>query len=355
MARAGRRARQRARRRTAARARQGLRRPDDEQSEASEWSEIDESEEIDSLHDFFGDSDDEDSRDGSSLGPLDDELKIIRDYMRDDRYRDAVELLATHPNGLGLLEAKLSRFMVGFALITRRDGSYRTLLHHSAAFESEPRVTGVLLRHGANVNVHMDNSLTPLHLAAKRANNARTIACLLEHGATVDARDDMDRTPLMVAARFDRQANCEALLAAGADVEACDNVTSWTALHYAARQLGGRCVGPLIDAGAGMNSEIFDYAMVLGSTRTLYRMLPRPEVTELLKPRFGAFGTTYRGCGKRENLAYLRRVGVAGSIALYQRDQRRKLVSLLRRHVAPRAPDDVLHVIVSFWGHAGSY
>jgi hypothetical protein len=30
-------------------------------------------------------------------------------------------------------------------------------------------------------------------------------------------------------------------------------------------------------------------------------------------------------------------------------------VSLLRRHVAPRAPDDVLHVIVSFWGHPGSY
>ena len=349
MARAGRRVRQRARRRTAARARQGLRRPDDEQSEASEWSEIDESEEIDSLHDFFGDSDDEDSRDGSSLGPLDDELKIIRDYMRDDRYRDAVELLATHPNGLGLLEAKLSRFMVGFALITRRDGSYRTLLHHSAAFESEPRVTEVLLRYGANVNVHMDNSLTPLHLAAKRANNERTIACLLEHGATVDARDDMDRTPLMVAARFDRQANCEALLAAGADVEACDNISSWTALHYAARQPGGRCAGPLIDAGSRMNSDIFDYAMVLGSTRTLYHMLlARPEVTELLKLRSGAFGT-YR------NNAYLRRVGAAGNIANYERDQRRKLVSLLRRHVAPRAPDDVLHVIMSFWGHPGSY
>ena len=57
----------------------------------------------------------------------------------------------------------------------------------------------------------------------------------------------------------------------------------------------------------------------------------------------------------RVNLAYLERVDAAGGISRYERDQRRKLVSLLRRHVAPRAPDDVLHVIVSFWGHAGSY
>jgi hypothetical protein len=57
----------------------------------------------------------------------------------------------------------------------------------------------------------------------------------------------------------------------------------------------------------------------------------------------------------RVNLAYLERVDAAGGIFLYERDQQRRLVSLLRRHVAPRAPDDVLHVIVSFWGHAGSY
>ena len=55
------------------------------------------------------------------------------------------------------------------------------------------------------------------------------------------------------------------------------------------------------------------------------------------------------------NLAYLERVDAAGGIFLYERDQQRRLVSLLRRHVAPHAPDDVLHVIVSFWGHAGSY
>ena len=61
------------------------------------------------------------------------------------------------------------------------------------------------------------------------------------------------------------------------------------------------------------------------------------------------------GGGRDENIAYVIRVHLAGGVDLYERTLRGKLLSLLRRHVAPRAPYDVLHVIVSFWGHAGSY
>ena len=351
MARAGRRARQRARRRTAARAwlraRQEQRRRDDEQSQASEWSEPDESDSDDSLMRFPSNfENDEIMRLGmATLDSL--HFEAFEKYIFNDRFRKAVKLLATCPNGVGLFEAKLRNMRNMGGLITflsRRDGSYRTLLHHTAAYESEPRVTEVLLRYGANVNARDGRNLTPLHLAAKRANE-RTIACLLEHGAIVDARDDMGRTPLILAAKYDHKSNCEALIAAGADVEDVDLKRSWGALHYALRQSSARCVAPLLDAGATLDSWALDIAMMRGSTRGLYHVLRRNPEQSIISI-FGA---------RSENTDYICRVHVAGGIFLYQRNQQRKLVSLLRRHVAPRAPDDVLHVIVGFWGHPGSY
>ena len=319
-------------------------RPDDEQSEASEWSEIDESVSDDSLMAFGGDFErDEVTRLGmATLDSL--HFEAFENYMWNDQYRKAVKLLATCPNGVGLFEAKLRNLRGLNTFLARRDGSYRTLLHHTAAFESEPRVTEVLLRYGANVNARDGRNLTPLHLAAKRANE-RTIACLLEHGAIVDARDDMGRTPLILAAKYDHKSNCEALIAAGADVEDVDLKRSWGALHYALRQSSARCVAPLLDAGATLDSWAIDIAMMRGSTRGLYHVLRRNPEQSFISI-FGA---------RSENTDYICRVHVAGGIKGYERNERRKLVSLLRRHVAPRAPDDVLHVIVSFWGHAGSY
>ena len=319
-------------------------RPDDEQSEASEWSEIDESVSDDSLMAFGGDFErDEVTRLGmATLDSL--HFEKFEKYIFDDRYRRAVKLLATCPNGVGLFEAKLRNLRGLNTFLARRDGSYRTLLHHTAASESEPRITDVLLRYGARVDLHDHEGLTPLHRAAKRAGSERTIACLLEHGAAVGAEDDMGRTPLMLAAKYDHKSNCEALIVAGADVEDVDFVKGWTALKYAARQPSARCVAPLLDAGATLDAQVFTIAMKHGSTRGLYQLLRRDGV-----PRFFLIG------GRSKNVDYMRRVHAAGGLGGYERRQRRKLVSLLRRHVAPRAPDDVLHVIVSFWGHPGSY
>ncbi len=319
-------------------------RPDDEQSEASEWSEIDESVSDDSLMGFGGDFErDEVMRLGmATLDSL--HFEAFENYMRDDRYRKAVKLLATCPNGVGLFEAKLRRMGGLNTFLARRDGSYRTLLHRTVAFESEPRVTEVLLRYGANVNVRDGRNLTPLHLAAKRANRERTIACLLERGAVVDARDDRGRTPLMLAARSDHKSNCEALIAAGAGVKGFDHKRGWAALHYALRQPSARCVAPLLDAGASLNGLALYIAMMRGSTWGLYQVLRRSPESRCISI-----------AGRSENIDYMRRVHAAGGLEVYERDEGRKLVSLLRRHVAPRAPDDVLHVIVSFWGHPGSY
>ena len=330
---------------------------DDEQSQVSEWSEIEESGSDSS--DGFSSDDDSDELSVGSVDPSDGASAISRGiarvlaYINNDRFRIAAEFLATDPNGLVLLEARRRLYYRGtvqactFAdwLIARRDGSYRTLLHYTAAFESEPRVTEALLRYGARVDLHGGHEgLAPLHMAAKRANRERTIACLLEHGAVVGAEDDMGRTPLILAARYDHKSNCEALIAAGADVKDVDFVKGWTALKYAARQPSARCVAPLLDAGATLDAQVFTIAMKHGSTRGLYQLLRRDGV-----PRFFLIG------GRSKNVDYMRRVHAAGGLGGYERRQRRKLASLLRRHVAPHAPDDVLHVIVSFWGHPGSY
>ena len=344
MARAGRRVRQRRRalRRSWLRARQEMGRQDDEQSQVSEWSEIDESDSDNSLlvDGFSSDSDD----DEVSVGPLDGvaaNTKVLG-ALAYDRFRAAVKLLAAHPECWRRFEIIAS---TGTRTIVQGvDGSYRTLLHHSVAFESEPRITEMLLRCGADVDARDHEGLAPLHKAAKIAGRERTIAYLLEHGAEVNAIDDSGRTPLMLAARRDHKSNCEALLAAGADVDDIDPIKGWTALHYAVRQPFARCVTPLLDAGASLDGRVFDIAMKHGSTRGLYQLLRRGGV-----PRFFLIG------GRSENVDYMRRVHAAGGLEVYERDEGRKLVSLLRRHVAPRAPDDVLHVIVSFWGHPGSY
>ena len=321
---------------------------DDEESQASEWSEPDESDSDNSLlldgfssdSNVSSDSDD----DEVSVGPLDGvaaNTKVLG-ALANDRFRAAVKALAAHPEcwrRFGIIATTGTR-----PIVQGVDGSYRTLLHHAVAFEREPRVTELLLRWGADVDARDNEGLTPLHRAAKRAGNERTIVCLLEHGAAMNANDDSGRTPLMLAARRDHKSNCEALIVAGADVEDVDFVKGWTALKYAARQPSARCVAPLLDAGATLDAQVFTIAMKHGSTRGLYQLLRRDGV-----PRFFLIG------GRSKNVDYMRRVHAAGGLGGYERRQRRKLVSLLRRHVAPRAPDDVLHVIVSFWGHAGSY
>ena len=363
MARAGRRARQRARalaplrlaqqraeqRRERERldARRPLQRLDDDSDSSSSSSDSSSDESLD----------DESRIDEQALSPK----EIFYEYLIRERYRDAIKFVKRTPDGLALLGITTNP-----PLVALDDDMGRTLLHHAAALD-DLTIASMLLRYGADPNANADDDETPLHVAAGQ-NSHRTLACLLDHGADIDARDDMGLTPLMCAAEGNSRECCVTLIAAGANVHYEDEDEA-SALFYAATEhKHPRCIVPLLDAGAEASVDILRRTVQEGSRRGLHPLLRVPPATDanlnmrrfidsrrlvLGNPRHS--WVTYDPKAMRRNLPYLERVFAAGGIFLYERNQRRKLVRLLRRHVAPRAPDDVLHVIVSFWGHPGSY
>ena len=312
-------------------------------------------------------SDDESRVDEQALSPY----AVFHEYASAAKFERLVDYLRRNPSKMmmRLLEGELlnaSQIPGGGGLATRVNEFGQTMLHLAAELE-DPAIASMLLRYGADPNAGTEDDEMPLHIAAE-AGAHRTLACLLDNGAEVDVQDDMGYTPLMCAAECNSRECCVALIAAGANVHYEDEDEA-SALFYAATEhKHPRCIVPLLDAGAEASVDILRRAVQEGSPRGLHPLLRVPPATdanfnmrrfldsrELLLDVDGWRLWAYDRKAMRVNLAYLERVVAAGGIFRYERDERRRLVSLLRRHVAPRAPDDVLHVIVSFWGHPGSY
>ena len=312
-------------------------------------------------------SDDESRVDEQALSPY----AVFHEYASAAKFERLVDYLRRNPSKmmLRLLEGELlnaSQIPGGGGLATRVNEFGQTMLHLAAELE-DPAIASMLLRYGADPNAGTEDDEMPLHIAAE-AGAHRTLACLLDNGAEVDVQDDMGYTPLMCAAECNSRECCVALIAAGANVHYKDE-DEVSALFYAVTEhKHPRCIVPLLDAGAEASVDILRRAVQEGSPRGLHPLLRVPPATdanfnmrrfldsrELLLDVDGWRLWAYDRKAMRVNLAYLERVVAAGGIFRYERDERRRLVSLLRRHVAPRAPDDVLHVIVSFWGHPGSY
>ena len=80
--------------------------------------------------------------------------------------------------------------------LSSRDRNKWQPLHH-AVWGSHEGVVRLLLEAGANPNAKTDRGRTPVHLAVWRpAATARAIiGVLLQHGARLDIKDDMDQTP----------------------------------------------------------------------------------------------------------------------------------------------------------------
>ncbi|XP_066264218.1 probable serine/threonine-protein kinase pats1 [Branchiostoma lanceolatum] len=108
-----------------------------------------------------------------------------------------------------------------------------------------------LLAEGVDVNAANDAGYTALHDAAQNGHTG-TVQALLKAGATVDARTMQhmgNRTPLHLAAENGHTGPVQALLAAGADINARD-IMKKTPLHHAANDGHPECVKVLLKAGA---------------------------------------------------------------------------------------------------------
>ncbi|MFN2420649.1 MAG: ankyrin repeat domain-containing protein [Gemmatimonadota bacterium] len=125
----------------------------------------------------------------------------------------------------------------------RYGASCATALHQAADF-GRLDAARILLARGAEPATRDRNGATPLHYAAREGHPA-VAELLLEHGADPDSRDDGGRTPLMTAVFGVSTENldgrlrlAQALLAAGANLEAVDRGSRRTALHVAADHQG---------------------------------------------------------------------------------------------------------------------
>ena len=126
----------------------------------------------------------------------------------------------------------------------------------AAARDGQVEVVTTLLREGADVNAARGDGLTALHLAAEGGHRAVADA-LVAAGAAVDAGTRIGRyTPLQVAAEGGHGAVALRLLEAGADPNAVTTNSGVTALHLAAGAIDGRsAVAALLDHGADPNAR----------------------------------------------------------------------------------------------------
>ena len=156
---------------------------------------------------------------------------------------------------------------------TREYTQGKTLLMWAAQFNSNPEVTAVILKSGADLEARdYDSSAygwTALMWAADSSKNPEVITTLVKAGADVKAKDKEGFTPLLIAAENNENAAVVARVASvGSDLEAKDN-NGYTALIQAAsKNHNPDVVVALLSAGANAKVKnakgytALDYAKV---------------------------------------------------------------------------------------------
>ena len=241
-----------------------------------------------------------------------------------------------------------------------------TLLH-SAAADGQISLVAVLLDAGADPDARDANGWTPLAYACGNdEHGASVVSCLLEHGADPHAVSHDNSTALHAAAASNNVDICKLLIAAGIDVNARATDVGHSALHLAFRNAAPTCVATLLDAGAHIDGRSSGDSMFWGSPRAL-QILFRAErrcVLEAFSYMESLGDDDYTDdCqdALRLNVAYIKRIlkaggRKAGAYETYERDQRNALANIVRRHVVGhRVPAEIGDIIVEFWGHPGGY
>jgi quinoprotein dehydrogenase-associated probable ABC transporter substrate-binding protein len=133
-----------------------------------------------------------------------------------------------------------------------RDGEGYTALINATRF-SFVEVATYLAEHKANVNLGDRNDWTPLTYAAWQ-DNSELVAMLMKHGAKIDVVSVDGLTPLAIAAQNGKIKAAQALVAAGADVNAPVAKGGYTPLMLAAISGSTDLTAALIDHGAKVNA-----------------------------------------------------------------------------------------------------
>ena len=320
----------------------------------------------------------------------DDVRRLAREALAaidDFRFQHAMDLLVRRPWGVKamLRMLELRPDIVSMDSNGRFPGG-GTLLHHAAA--TRESFVHILLDHGADPNARDAKNWTPLGYAAlNREHGAVVTAHLVGLGADMQVRFGADpetsnhdgNTPLHIAALRPWASSvevCKLLIDGppcfpGVDVNARNNAGQ-TALGFAVGTPSPTCVEILIAAGAEVTRSVIGSAMWWGSPRAL-QILFRAERRSVLET-FGYVeslgGNDYysamlmedsHSCALRPNAIYIKRIlkaggRKAGAYEAYEREQRRALATIVQRHVVGhRVPPEISDIIVAFWGHPGGY
>ncbi len=133
-----------------------------------------------------------------------------------------------------------------------RDGEGYTPLINATRF-SFIEVATYLAAHKADVNLGDRNDWTPLVYAAWQ-DNPELVSMLVKHGARIDVVSSEGLTPLAIAAQNGKIKAAEALIAAGADVNAPVAKGGYTPLMLAAISGSTDLTAALLDHGAQVNA-----------------------------------------------------------------------------------------------------
>ena len=166
---------------------------------------------------------------------------------------------------------------------------------HWAAMKNDLALTEALLAAGADVKLTTRvEALTPLLVAANNG-NVPVIAALLKAGADANAPNDLGSTPLMLASGSGNVDAVKALLTAGANVNAKDAKMGQTAVMFAAGLNRDAVIRVLAAKGADLNA----LSVVTRLQKALFdeegNPIPAPRAGQVTAQAQGGAAATFMG------------------------------------------------------------